>query len=144
MGLPTGEIQTASIARLRGDTTLQGLLVGAVSPDWSIYDVGGVPINQAFPYIVLFPVTNTKGTALAFGSDSVDTVMQIDVFTKASGFATARAIAKQVYALMDQKKLTLTNGFNNFFVLFDNSIETPENDGLTQHITLKFQLKTQG
>lgn len=144
MGLPTGEIQTALLTRYRADATLQGLLTGAVSPRWNIFDAGGVPVNQAFPYIVVFPVTSQRGTALAFGSDSVDTTIQISIFTKASGFSVARLIAKQVYSLTNQKKLALANGFNNFFVLFDNELEQPENDGLTQHIAHKYMLKTQG
>lgn len=144
MGLPTGEIQTALIARYRGDTTLQGLLTGAVSPTWNIFDQGGVPTNQPFPYIVVFPIISQVGTALAFGSDSVDTFIQISIFTQAGGFSMARGIAKQVYKLTNQKELTLANGFNNFFVLFDNETETPQADGITQQIVHKYMLKTQG
>lgn len=123
---------------------MQGLLTGATSPTWNIFDALGVPTNQPFPYIVVFPVTSTKGTAFAFGSDSIDTTVQVSIFTMAGGFSPARIIAKQVYSLTDQKSLTLANGFNNFFVLFDNEVETPQNDGLTQMIAHKYMLKTQG
>jgi hypothetical protein len=131
--------------RYRADTTLQGLLTGAAAPTWNIFDQGGVPTNQPFPYVVVFPVTSQSGTVLSFGTDAVDTYMQISIFTQAGGFAKVRTIAARIYTLTHQQALNLSGGgFNQFFVLFDNEQEIPESDGIMQHIALRFKLMTQG
>lgn len=140
MGLPTGEIQAALVTRLRGDTTLQGLLSSATA----IFDEGGVPINTAFPYIATYTITSQSGTALAMGTDAVDTFIQVSIFTVYVGFKQARSIAKQVYALLQEKPLTLTGGFTNFFLLFDNEQELEEPDGITQQIVHRYKLMTTG
>ena len=139
MALPTGELQTAFIARYRGDSTLQGLLTGATSPLWNIFDAGGVPTNQAFPYLVIFPITGRTGTALSMGGDAVDVYMQVQCFSQAAGFKVARAIMKQVYSLTQEYSFSLTGGFTNFFTLFDNEQELPEPDGLTQMIAHRYR-----
>lgn len=139
MGIPTGEIQTAAIARYRGDATLTGLLGGEY-----VFDATGVPTNQPFPYLVVQPVSGTKGTAKAFGSDSVDTRLRVICYTQAGGFKAARAIMKQVYDITQEKALSLSNGFRNFFLQFDNEIELPGPDGLTETVAHDYMLKTQG
>lgn len=143
MGLPTGEIQTAVIAKLRGDATLQGLLTGAVTPYWSIFDEGGVPTNQAFPYVATFPIMTQSGTALTMATDATDVFLQISVYTQAGGFKSARAIAKQVYTLINRQSLTLAGGFTNFFTLFENEQELAM-EGVTQGVVHRYKLMTQG
>src|SRR5229473_3389266 len=148
MALPTGEIEAAIISRLRGDTTLQTLLGTVTNPPGSVFDAGGLATNQPFPYIGVFPVTSARGTAKSFGMDSVDSIMQVSIFTNVgapgAGFEAARALAKQVYALLQQQSLSLANGFRNFFIQFLSEQEIQEADGLTQHIVQRYQLKTQG
>lgn len=145
MGLPVGEIQTAFITRYRGDATLQGLLVGSVAPTWNISDADAVPTNQAFPYVVVQPITAKSGTALAMGMDATDVYMQVSAFTMSRGFAQARAIMKQIYALTNEYSFPLTGGFSNFFTLFDNYQEL-DSGGVDsiQQITARFRLMTQG
>lgn len=144
MGLPVGEVQTAAIARLRGDTVLQGLLVGAVTPRWSIFDTGGVPTGQAFPYIVVSIITAKLGTALAMGTDATDIYLQTSTFDYNAGFARSRGIAKQVHADMEAQPLTLTGGFLNFFILLDNYQEIMQKDGLTSQVVQRWHLMTTG
>jgi len=148
MGLPTGEEQTAIITRLRGDGTLQGLLGSPVNPPGAVFDASGIAVNQPFPYIGVFPITSARGTAKAFGSDAVDSIVQVSIFTNVAapdaGFAQARAIAKQVYSLLQERALSLSGGFHNFFIQFLTEQELSEADGLTQHIVQRYQLKTQG
>src|SRR5216684_3177445 len=101
MALPTGEIEAAIISRLRGDSTLQTLLGAPVNPPGSVFDAGGLATNQPFPYIGVFPVTSTRGTAKSFGMDSVDSIMQVSIFTNVgapgAGFKAAGEIAIRVY-----------------------------------------------
>jgi len=148
MTLPTGAIQTAFIARLRGDVTLQSLLVGSTAPTWSIFDSGGVPVGQPFPYVVLFPILSQSGEALSFGTDAVDSFVQTSVFTQvgaSGGFSQARGIAARIYALMNENALDLSlSGFNQYLLLFDNEQEVPQADGITQMIATRWKLQTQG
>lgn len=147
MGLPTIAIQTAAIARYRADTTLQGLLAGA-SPLWNIFDENGAPTNTPFPYIVIYPLSGTRGKALTFALDSVDSVFQVSVYTQASasgGLAKARAITKRVYDTTHKLPFDLSSsGFTNFYLLFQSEKVVPTTDGITQEIAVTFDLMTQG
>lgn len=142
MSYPAPSIQTAIIARLRGDATLQGLLGGS-GPTWNVFDADGVPGDYPCPYVATFPITSQSGEDLSFGTDAVDIFQQVSVFTQSKGFAQARTIAKQVYALLHEKALDLlADGFNQYLIIFDQDQELP--DGIYQHIPMRFALKTQG
>lgn len=78
------------------------------------------------------------------GTDGVDTFIQVTMFTQYGGFSQARGIAKQVYSLLHKQALTLSGGFTNFFLLFDNEQELEESDGLTQQAVHRYKLMTQG
>lgn len=144
MGYPTGEIESAAIARLRGDSTLAGLLGNPASPPGAIYDAGAVPTNAAFPYVVTQPLTTQEGTLLSFGMDAKDVYLQITAFTKYPGFSQARALVKQICALFDQQGLTLANGFTNPFLLFEDAQEMEDGETGVRWIPVKFKLYTQG
>lgn len=145
MAHPTAEIQTGFLTRYRADTPLQGLLTGSASPTWNIFDSGGVPTNQAFPYVVVFPITSQSGTGLVMGLDGVDSFVQVSIFTQAGGFAKARSIAKQIYKITHTKPLDLSaSSFSQFFLMFDNEQEMEEPDGITQMIVHRYKLMTQG
>lgn len=144
MGLPVGELQTAYIALYRGDTTLQGLLTGATSPTWNIFDADGVPINTAFPYVTVQQILGKLGTVFAMGTDATDILTLVNVFTQAGGFLKARAIAKQIDALTQKTSLTLTGGFTNIGTLREMYVEVPAKDGLTQQISQRFKAWIQG
>ena len=146
MTLPTGAIESALITRYRADAVLQGLLTGAASPTWNIFDANAVPINQPFPYVAVNVITEQLGTAFTAGRDSVDSFVQVSVFTQSGasgGFATARAIAIEIYAITHRQALDLSaSNLSNFFLLFQDKQEIA--DGITQHIPIRFKLMTQG
>ena len=144
MGLPVGEVQTAIITVLRGDSTLQGLLGNPTNPPAGIYDSGGALTNTAFPYVAVQPITGKVGTLLVMGTDATDIYLQVSVFTKYGGFSQARSIMKQVYSLLNQKSLTLTGGFNNPLTLLDNYQEIENGEAGVEQITVRFKLYTQG
>ena len=139
MGLPVGEVQTSIVALYRGDTTLQGLLTGSVSPTWNVFDADGVPTNQPFPYIVVQQILGKLGTVFAMGTDAFDDYILVSVFTQAGGFSSARAIAKQADHLTQKTSLTLTGGFTNVGTLRENYVEVAEKDGITQHIAMRYK-----
>lgn len=141
MSLPTSAIQTAVISLLKGDSTLTTDLGGA-----SVYDMGGLPTNTPFPYIACYPITSQFGTAATMDLDGVDTWVQVSTYTQSGGggFALARTISERVYALLNRQALTLSGSASNFFCLFENATELQEPDGLTQQVSLRFHLMTQG
>lgn len=144
MGLPTGEIEAAFMARYMGDSTLQSLLGNPANPPGNVFDAGSAPTGQAFPYLVVFPITVQLGSAFAFGTDASDVYMQVSCFTQSGGLAQARAIMQQVYFLTHTKPVSLSGGFTNFLLYFDNEQETAEQDGITQSIHHRYKCMTQG
>jgi hypothetical protein len=146
MGLPVGEVQTAYITLYRGDTTLRGLLTGAVSPSWNVFDADGVPIAQPFPYVVVQMITASLGTVFAMGTDATDVWVQVSVFTQTGpgGFTQARGIAKRVDLLTQMVSVTLANGFTNVGTLREMYQEIPERDGITQHIAQRYKAWVSG
>lgn len=150
MGDSSAVSQAALIARYRGDATLQGLMTGAVTPEWNIFDQGGAGlITPVFPYIFVHPITMAPGTVLAMGQDANDVFMQVSVFTNDEGFAQARVIANRVYVLTDGKTgaapFTLSGGFSNVWAVFENRNELEEvTDRLIQHIADRYKLWNQG
>lgn len=144
MGLPTGEVQTALIALYRNDTTLQGLLVGSSAPTWNVFGMSSEPSGTAFPYLSVGIPSGVQGIARAMGLDAVDLVAQFSIFTRSGGFLQARAIAKQVYALIEPPAtLSLTGGFTHVMTQLKSYNELEEPDGI-QHVPLQVLLSIQG
>lgn len=141
MALPHSELITAMITAYRADATLQGLITGATLPTWNILDA--VPINQAFPYVVLNTITANIGTGLTFDHNAQDLLIQIDVFSQYVGFKEAQGIASRIDTLTNRQSFTMTD-FTNFFTLFNNSLQTVEQDGLTRRVMLEYRCLTQG
>jgi hypothetical protein len=150
MADPESVVQAATIARYRGDSTLQALMVGGSTPKWNIFDQGGRGEDDPviFPCIFLHPITGQPGRALAFGTDAMDLYVQVSIFTQSKGFQQARAIAKQVYTLTHGRvasDFTLT-GFSSLATLFDNRQEQEKTESgvLTQQIVDRYKWIIQG
>lgn len=141
MALPQTEMVTAMIAKYRADTILQGLITGATTPDWKIFD--SVPTNEPFPYVVLNDISTVIGTALTFDYNAHDMLIQIDILSQYSGFNEARAIASRIDTLTNRQSFTMSD-FNNFFTLFNNSFQRVEPDGLTRRVMLEYKAMSQG
>lgn len=148
MALPTLAIETAALARMRGDSTLQSLMTSGSTPLYSIYGFDGVPTNQAFPYIAAGVPTTQNGIAETMDMQASDAFLQVSVLTQTGpdgGFAIAWAIANRIHTLFHRKALDLSaSGFSNFFCALENALEQPQADGITQHIPMRFKLLNQG
>lgn len=142
MALPEQELITAIIAKYRADAMLQGLIPGADTTTWNIFD--SVPINQAFPYVVLNNITTNIGTGLTmpYGKAN-DVLVQIDVFSQYQGFLEARRIASRIDTLTNEQSFTMVD-FTNFLTLFNNSLQMVEPDGITRRVMLRYKFMTQG
>jgi hypothetical protein len=149
MADPAGAVQEALIAKYRGNASLQALMVGAVAPEWNIFDQGGDGATlPSFPYVSVHPITSQLGSILSFGTDAMDIYIQVSVFTKEQGFEKARAIMAQIYQLTHgpiSERLVLSDDFNNALAIFDNRQELEEvQDGFIQHIADRYKLWVQG
>lgn len=148
MALSTGATQAAVIAKYRGDTTLQGLLVGSSAPAWNIFDAGAIRTGQTFPYLEVFTITGKLGTGFSAGGDANDIFLQVAAFTRYGGMKQARDIMTQVYALTHGPiagPLTIP-GFTNFLTLFDTEIEQGirGGDGITEQIAHRYLVMNAG
>jgi hypothetical protein len=144
MGIPTGEVQTAAIAKCRNDATLQGLLGNPSDGSGNTFDQGSTPPDQPCPYLELFPITTQKGGLFVMGLDASDVYQQVTAFTKSGDFIQARAIMKRVYSLLDQQSLTLANGFTNPMLLFQNEQELFDSAQGKQQVVHRYKVSTQG
>lgn len=148
MADPTATLQTSLVARYRSDPVLQSLMTGASAPEYNIFDQGGGGVLVAtFPYVLLHPIQTQSGATMAFGTDAVDSFVQVSVFTKTQGFAQARTIAARIYALTHgllAAPLSLP-GFATVLMLFDNRQELEEiSDGLIQQVVDRYKFFVQG
>ena len=144
MGMPSGEVMAAAITLLRADTTLQGLLVGSVTPKWSIFDADSVPTLQGFPYVVSSIVTGKLGTLLVMGTDATDLFLQTMTMDQNTGYSRSRGIAKQIHSDLGWKPLTLTGGFTNVYLALDNYLEVTQKDGYTTQVAQRWKLMISG
>jgi Protein of unknown function (DUF3168) len=142
MAIPLSQIQTAAVIRAKADTGIQVAMTGASAPNWNIYD--NVPTLQSFPYFYVGNQTLKQGTALTMDHNAHDIFLQFEIFSQYPGMKELQGIVNAIDAAFNQKPLTLSGGFNNFYLLFDNYVEVTESDGITRHGSLRYLLMTQG
>lgn len=142
MATPFSQIQTACVARARADTGIQAAMTGAVAPNWNIFD--NVQPLSSFPYMYVGNLTGKLGTALTMDHKAHDVYVQFEIFSQYSGMKELQGIASAIDDAFNGKPLTLSGGFNNFYLLFDNYVEVVESDGITRHGSLRYLLMTQG
>src|SRR5690242_10653448 len=135
--------QVAFIARLRGDTTLQGLMTGASGPEWNIFGkMGSGQTVDTFPSVYVHPITVATGTVLAAGQDANNVFMQVDTFTSYEGFDQAEDIDDRIYDLFDMRSgaaaLSLTGFVNTWTQTFMKHELEETTDVPVQHIAHQF------
>src|SRR5256885_1489029 len=106
MALPTLAIETAALARMRGDAALQALMTSGSAPLWSMYGFDGVPTLTPFPYIAAGVPTTQTGSAETMDMPGRDAWLQISVLTQtgaSGGFKQAWTIANRLDDLFNRK-----------------------------------------
>ena len=143
MAQPLFQIQTAIVTLFRGDATMQAAMTGAIAPTYNILD--NVPVNTVFPYLYVADMVGRTGSALALNKQkATDVMLTLHIFSQYSGFKEIDTIIDAIDNLINEKPLTLSGGFTNFFLLFDNYIPIVEKDGLTRHGALRYRMMNQG
>ncbi len=142
MALPLSQIQTACVTRARADTGIQAAMTGASAPTWNIFD--NVQVNASFPYFYVGNLTAKLGTALTMQQNAHDVYVQFEIFSQYAGMKEVQGIVSAIDNAFNRLPLSLSGGFNNFYLLFDNFVEIVESDGITRHGSLRYLLMTQG
>ncbi|MCK8779085.1 DUF3168 domain-containing protein [Rhizobium sp. NTR19] len=128
MASPSLELQGAIVSRLKASAALTALNKGRV------YDA--VPDNAVFPYVTVGEGDET--------SDDVDCVdgfeisLDIDVWSRATGFPEAKAISDEIRKALKTPDLTIpTNALVSFRHRQTRFLRDP--DGLTSHAVMTFE-----
>ncbi len=117
--------------------------MGAIAPNWNIFDAASVPTNQPFPYVAVSIPTDQIGETETASQDATDSYPQVSIFTRSGGFAQARNIAAEIRLLTHKQPLDLSaSSLSQFFILYQSKQEIF--DGVAEHIPIRFKLITQG
>lgn len=127
MASPELELQGAIVGRLKADAGVIAL-VGT-----RIYDP--VPSTQTFPYVSFGPRDSLSDDADCITGFEI--TMQIDAWSRTSGFKEALQIADAVRTCLAGYEFTLTV---NAAVLFEHRVTRTfrDPDGITSHAALTF------
>jgi hypothetical protein len=132
---PSLDIQAAIVAALK-----------AVLPDVlgaRAYDQVPAPVAPAtsaiFPYITVG--NGDMMPELGEFTDAADTMIQVDVWSRAVGFGECKTIARAVTAALHDADLAVPNQTNVSILLSTvNYLRDP--DGITRHAALQFKIQT--
>ena len=131
----TGELQAAIYPVLSGDATLTTLGITGV------FDFGGVPNGQPFPYITIGEAT--EGPFNAFQKRGYLSRIRLHIWDNSPGFKRAQSILARMNTLIDQQQLTLaTQHF--VYLLFQQAhlMNDPGLDNL-RHVVCEYETFTQ-
>lgn len=127
MASPELELQGGTVSRLKADPAVTALVAGR------IYDP--VPSNAVFPYISLGPTDSISDDAECITGFEI--AMQVDAWSRASGFKEVKQIADAVRVSLHDHDFELPV---NAAVLFQHRTTRifRDPDGLTSHAALTF------
>lgn len=126
------EIQRASIAALKADPTVAGLVADR------IYD--NPPANPTFPYITIGPDQTLPSRADCI--DGSEITIQFDGWSRAPGFAEAKRISDAVRYCLNGAPLLL-NGYALIDLWLESSQTIRDPDGLTSHAIITMRALTE-
>lgn len=73
-----------------------------------------------------------------------DLLVTLDILSQYPGFKEAQGIASRIDDLTNEQSFTLTDGFVNFYTMFDTAIPLVEKDGITRHLAVRYKMWTVG
>lgn len=134
------ELQKAIIATLKADTGLANLLrLG--SNQIKIYDAGGAPASQPFPYITVGHVSETPMNT--FGRAGARTLIDVTHWSEQAGFTECRELNRRTYALLDNAKFSLSQGLTLVYFNFFSSVAIEEEEATHRRIATTYAAMTQ-
>lgn len=132
------QVQTAMIALLAPsgivETTLASLGV------LGVFDMNGVPQNQAFPYVVLGDAQEIPKNAFARRGYIVNA--KIHIWSQQRGDFEASPILERVNQLIDQQPLSLST-HTHVYTMYEGTSWISNDNIPYMHLTAKYQVYTQ-
>lgn len=130
---PMLPVQSAVYARLKGDTTLMGLIRG-------VYDY--VPEDAAYPFVVIGEAIETPDNR--HGGYGRETVITLHAWSRYQGYAQVLRIGARVTALLDHQPLDMP-GLSWIATRFEFSqtLTDPEPPGDIRHLVLRYRIVTE-
>ncbi|WP_442803375.1 DUF3168 domain-containing protein [Streptomyces pseudogriseolus] len=130
---PMLPVQSAVYARLKGDTTLMGLIRG-------VYDY--VPETAEYPFVVIGEATETPDNR--HGGYGRETVITLHAWSRYQGYAQVLRIGARVTALLDHQPLDMP-GLSWVATRFEFSqtLTDPEPPGDIRHLVLRYRIVTE-
>lgn len=128
------QIQEALVAKLKTDTQLMALITG-------VFDYSPIPINQAFPYLVVGDSTEIDDSVLS--DIGYDTTITMHIWSKYAGFKEARTILGNLNRLFNHKSLTLSSQrCVGTWYEFSQPLNDPT-DNTIRHMPVRYRIKVQ-
>lgn len=94
-----------------------------------VYD--HVPADAEFPYVSFGPSTATADDFEC--ADGLEVIQQIDIWSRLPGFREAKQIAAAVRGDLHRLEADLGVGFGKVEIMFRNSRDLRDPDGITSH-----------
>jgi hypothetical protein len=133
-----GELHAAFDAKLRPggvvDATLASL--GVVG----VFDIRGVPENQAFDYITLGKIQERPNNT--FGRRGYDDTVWVHIWSRALGTKNVEGMMARLNVLFDWQPLSMATQ-THIFTMFDWSDVFEDPDGLTLHGVVRYKTFSQ-
>jgi hypothetical protein len=133
VGTALSQVQGAIATKLKGDSTLMGLVTG-------VFDMAALPENQAFPYVTLADTTEVQDDTLDFRT--YDGTYLLHIWTQARGFKQAQTILARVNILLHRQVLSLSSQ-SHIGTWFLNAQQIEDEDGITQHVAPRYRIVVQ-
>lgn len=128
MSDPSLELQGAIVAALKANGALPTVVGGRV------YDA--VPAGAVFPYITL-----GDGQVLPDKADCIsgaEVILQVDVWSRSTGYPEVKTISKAVIVKLDDQPLTVP-GQDIIVFEHESTRYLRDPDGLTRHAAITFR-----
>lgn len=129
---PSLGLQGAIVQRLKDDASVTAIVTKRV------YD--SVPANAVPPYVAIGP--SFTAPELSECTDAAETSIQVDVWSRSTGFPEVKRAAAAVIAALHDADIPLSSGGTIQSLLLESVRYLRDPDGLTSHAVITFNILT--
>lgn len=135
------EHQKAVIAALKAYSAIATDLRDATTNQVKVFDQGGAPASNPFPYITVGHATERRKNT--FGVAGCLDDIQVNHWTQKAGFAEARKLSRYSYDALDNKTFSLGGGLVMVYCHFTGSVLIEEEEGSQRRVASTFEIFSQ-
>lgn len=145
-GIMALHVQKACWAKLTQYTPLTSLLSVGPNGEPAVFDAGGVPEGQTFPYVTVGMVIETSDNTLQHMGRNLACTFhvwsQFNNQTGTEGFSNALTIANVLTECLDNADLRIETG-TVWRIQFETMHTLLDPDGVTHHVPVSFRVGAQ-